>query len=93
MYVRSGRIVRAFCSAEASSPTTQDTSAHSRRQTLWASRAWPVPGGRLVAVRFDGRELRVGLVTPDGQLRWVRQESVLSANDALRWTKSATFVK
>jgi hypothetical protein len=52
-----------------------------------------VPGGRLVAVRFDGRKLRVGLVTHDGQLRWVRQESVLSAHDALRWAKSATFMK
>lgn len=93
MYVRSGRIVRAFCSTEASSPTTRDTSAQSRRQTLWANRAWPVPGGRLVAVRFDGRELRVGLATPDGRLRWVRQELALSARDAERWAKSTTFVK
>lgn len=93
MYIRSGRTVRAFCSAETSSPPTRDTSAHSQRQTLWASRAWPVPSGRLVAVRFDGWELRVGLIAPDGRLRWVRQESVLSTHDALRWTKSATFVK
>lgn len=91
MYVRSGRIVRAFCSTEISSSPAQDSSARTRGRILWASRAWPVPRGRLVGVRLRGAELRVALVTPDGHLHWVREETVLSHLDAKRWMKSATF--
>lgn len=93
MYVRSGRIVRAYCSTEASSSTARDTSDRTRARTLWASHAWEVARGRLVGVRLRGTELRVALITPDGRLHWVREEEVLSQRDAKRWMKSSTFSK
>lgn len=47
-------------------------------------------GARLATARFQGQELRVGAVTPDGRLRWMRQESVFSAHNALRQTTQAS---
>jgi len=64
--------------------------AHGRAQTLWASRPLPVRAGRLVAVRLQGEDLRVGLATPDG-VRWVRPEAVLTTAQAQAWVATSEF--
>lgn len=60
-------------------------------RTLWASRPLTVAQGRLIAVQLRGDELRVGLATLDGGLKWVRPESVLTAPQAEGWARRSAF--
>jgi len=101
-YIRTSRAAVAVTSVESSSSHFAHGNGSHRQgssspkqtghavQTLWASRPLTVRAGRLVAVRLKGDVLRVGLATADG-LRWVSPDGVMTAAQAMAWSKMSRF--
>lgn len=91
-YIRTPRAAVAVPTrASREQPVQRQLRAPGPTQTIWASRPLTVGAGRLVAVRLQGEDLRVGLSTPDG-VRWVRPERVLTTAQAERWVATSRFV-
>ncbi len=96
VYIRTTRAASPAPDAEDNGrdvPRRAATAARTSVQTLWASRPLSLGRlGRLVAVRLQGDDLKVGCATADG-LRWVRPERVISESQAHAWVRTSRFTR